>query len=92
MGAPVRSVKKFGKDFEDIVGGKLSQANESFVEWMGGGPRPKKPKPPPGPVDDSAALFREMSRQATNRELRRSKGRANAFAGGGYLGSAMGGY
>ena len=42
---------------------------------------PKMPKPdaPPPPPDESAPLFKELARQATEKELRKGRGRAGSF-------------
>lgn len=47
---------------------------------MGAPPLPEEPKPPPPPPDETNAIFRELARLNTQRELQRSGGRARAFA------------
>lgn len=63
MGAPIRKART-------VVGRAIMGGDQ-------GGP-PKPPAPPP-PPDTTAALFNELARQDTDRRLRQSKGRANAF-------------
>lgn len=52
------------------------------------GSRPKPPALPeaPAPSDETVPFFRELARQATDRAIRRSSGRAAAFGEPGVLG------
>lgn len=44
-----------------------------------GAPLPDDPKAPPPPPDETRAIFRELARLNTDRQLRRSQGRGRAF-------------
>lgn len=54
--------------------------NNSGVQKMLAGPDAPAPKAAPPPADTTAAIMRALNRDATDRAMRRSKGRTAAFS------------